>query len=356
MNIANMLENEAVMVKPVTNIVRVSVPATSANLGSGFDTAGIALAYADHLTFTLDEVLITQADRQTDAAVRVIIHGEGEHTLARDETHLVVSSFRKACRLFGLPALRFTLEAQNNIPQARGLGSSAEAIVAGVAAAWAFAYDGELSRETIFEIAAGIEGHPDNVAPAVFGGLTLSWKLSADEDAESLGLFDCQPVSSGFHTVRYDVADDIRVSVFVPDCELATQRARQALPDNVPYRDAVFNVARASLLPAAFADHAAITCAGESRNTMLLTATCDALHQSYRAHLMPQSWSLVQQLRAARFAAAISGAGPSVAVFHTLEDTKPLEDLALRYQNLSSWRVLHVDVDRNGVRVERGEY
>ncbi len=160
--------------KPVCNSVSVRVPATSANLGSGFDTAGIALDYADSLVFT---VVDNHSKNSLDYAgnVRVIIHGEGEDTLPKDETHLVVATFRKACKIFGLPNLRFTLEAHNRIPQARGMGSSAEAIVAAVAAAWAFAHEGELNREAIFEIAAAIEGHPDNVAPAVFGGLTMSW-------------------------------------------------------------------------------------------------------------------------------------------------------------------------------------
>ncbi len=102
-----------------------------------------------------------------------MIQGEGEDTLPRDETHLVVSTFRRLCQTFGLGA-RFHAEAHNNIPQARGMGSSAEAIVAGIAAAAAFAQDDDLNRDAVFELAAAIEGHPDNVAPAVYGGLTVS--------------------------------------------------------------------------------------------------------------------------------------------------------------------------------------
>ncbi|WP_032836763.1 homoserine kinase, partial [Gardnerella vaginalis] len=151
--------------KPVCNSVSVCVPATSANLGSGFDVAGIALDYADSLIFTLNDTLDDSQD------VRVIIHGEGESTLPKDETHLVVRAFRKACEAFDLPHLLFTLEAHNRIPQARGMGSSASAIVSGVAAAWAFAHNGDLNKQAIFELASSIEGHPDNVAPAVFGGL-----------------------------------------------------------------------------------------------------------------------------------------------------------------------------------------
>ena len=148
--------------EPICKQVKVRVPATSANLGSGFDTVGLALDYHDELTFTMC------ADPSNRAA-QVLIHGEGEDTLPRDETHLVVSTFRRACQTFGLGRFGFILEARNNIPQARGMGSSAEAIVAGIAAAAAFAHDDELDRDPVFELAAAIEGHPDNVAPAVYG-------------------------------------------------------------------------------------------------------------------------------------------------------------------------------------------
>lgn len=143
---------------PVTRKVRVKVPATSANLGSGFDTVGLALDYHDELEFTLS------AD-PVNTAAQVMIEGEGEDTLPRDETHLVVSTFRRACQTFGLGRVGFILQAHNNIPQARGMGSSAEAIVAGIAAAAAFAQDDDLNRDAVFELAAAIEGHPDNVAP-----------------------------------------------------------------------------------------------------------------------------------------------------------------------------------------------
>ena len=135
---------------PVTRKVRVKVPATSANLGSGFDTVGLALDYHDELEFTLS------AD-PVNTAAQVMIEGEGEDTLPRDETHLVVSTFRRACQTFGLGRVGFILQAHNNIPQARGMGSSAEAIVAGIAAAAAFAQDDDLNRDAVFELAAAID-------------------------------------------------------------------------------------------------------------------------------------------------------------------------------------------------------
>lgn len=341
--------------KPVCNSVSVCVPATSANLGSGFDVAGIALDYADSLVFTLNDTLDDSQD------VRVIIHGEGENTLPKDETHLVVRAFRKACEAFGLPRLRFTLEAHNRIPQARGMGSSASAIVSGVAAAWAFAHNGNLNKQAIFELASSIEGHPDNVAPAVFGGLTTSWK-NGDE----------------FHTVRYGVSKQIRATIFVPNFTLSTQMARQALPEKVPYVDAVFNVSRACLLPIAFGDfgdfgdsrdsaNSCDSCVKStlSRNDLLFTATQDAIHQPYRASLMQPTWDLVKALRDKGFAAAISGAGSCAAVFYeekspaTVDEnnatniSEKIEKIAEPLLSGCDWKVLHVHVDSIGVAITR---
>ena len=344
--------------KPVCNSVSVCVPATSANLGSGFDVAGIALDYADSLVFTLDDSLDDSQD------VRVIIHGEGEDTLPKDETHLVVRAFRKACEAFGLPRLRFTLEAHNRIPQARGMGSSASAIVAGVTAAWAFAHNGNLNKQAIFELAAAIEGHPDNVAPAVFGGLTTSWK-NGDE----------------FHTVRYGVSKQIRATIFVPNFTLSTQMARQALPEKVPYADAVFNVSRACLLPIAFGDFGDFSAFANSadsadscdscvkstlsRNDLLFTATQDAIHQPYRASLIQPTWDLVKALRDKGFAAAISGAGSCAAVFYeekseaSVEENnatnvnEKIEKIAKPLLDGFDWRILHAHVDSIGVAITR---
>lgn len=335
--------------KPVCNSVSVCVPATSANLGSGFDVAGIALDYSDSLVFTLDDSLDDSQD------VRVIISGEGEDTLPKDETHLVVRAFRKACEAFGLPRLRFTLEAHNRIPQARGMGSSASAIVSGVAAAWAFAHNGNLNKQAIFELASSIEGHPDNVAPAVFGGLTTSWK-NGDE----------------FHTVRYSVSKQIRATIFVPNFTLSTQMARQALPEKVPYADAVFNVSRACLLPIAFGDFgyacdSADSCVKStlSRNDLLFTATQDAIHQTYRASLMQPTWDLVKALRDKGFAAAISGAGSCAAVFYeeksqAAEEANNATNISEKIEKIAKpllvgcdWKILHVKIDSHGVTASR---
>lgn len=353
---------------PVTRRVHVRVPATSANLGSGFDTVGLALDYHDELTFTL-------SDDPADTDAHVNIEGEGAQTLPRDETHLVVSTFRRACRTFGLGRLGFTLEAHNRIPQARGMGSSAEAIVAGIAAAAAFAQEGELNRSAIFDLAATIEGHPDNVAPAVFGGLTVSWDFSTAEGVGSVPIPGGEPLHGGFHTVNYPVDPAITAAVFVPDYELSTEKARQALPATLPYRDAVYNVSRVGLLPAAMnpgALAAATTSSDGSdadggiaasvtpsalaatANTLLYTATQDKLHQPYRAALMEPSWNLIERFRSHGYAAAVSGAGPCVLVLHYGDAREAIDAIATEDLASGHWRVLHLPIDTTGVTVERG--
>lgn len=353
---------------PVTRRVHVRVPATSANLGSGFDTVGLALDYHDELTFTL-------SDDPADTDAHVNIEGEGAQTLPRDETHLVVSTFRRACRTFGLGRLGFTLEAHNRIPQARGMGSSAEAIVAGIAAAAAFAQEGELNRSAIFDLAATIEGHPDNVAPAVFGGLTVSWDFSTAEGVGSVPIPGGEPLHGGFHTVNYPVDPAIAAAVFVPDYELSTEKARQALPATLPYRDAVYNVSRVGLLPAAMNPGAlaAATTASDgsdtdggvaasvtpsalaaTANTLLYTATQDKLHQPYRAALMEPSWNLIERFRSHGYAAAVSGAGPCVLVLHYGDAREAIDAIAAEDLASGHWRVLHLPIDTTGVTVERG--
>ena len=329
---------------PVTRKVRVKVPATSANLGSGFDTVGLALDYHDELEFTLS------AD-PVNTAAQVMIEGEGEDTLPRDETHLVVSTFRRACQTFGLGRVGFILQAHNNIPQARGMGSSAEAIVAGIAAAAAFAQDDDLNRDAVFELAAAIEGHPDNVAPAVYGGLTMSWDMETAEGVGSVPIPGGEPMHNGFHTINYRVADDLTAAVFVPDYELSTEKARQALPASVPYHDAVFNVSRVGLLPGAM--NPSVLHGSLDANAVLFSATQDCLHQPYRKDLMAPSWELIESLRDHGYAAAVSGAGPCVLVLHDGDARADIERIAGDQLASGHWRVLHLTVNTTGVTVRR---
>ena len=336
---------------PICNSVHVRVPATSANLGSGFDTVGLALDYHDELTFTLN-------DDPNDGIARVIIHGEGADTLPRDETHLVVSTFRRACATFGLGRLGFTLEATNNIPQARGMGSSAEAIVAGIAAAAAFAQTGDLNRPAVFDMAAQIEGHPDNVAPAVFGGLTVSWDFETAEGVGSVAVPGGEPLHGGFHAVNYPVDPSITAAVFVPDYELSTEKARQALPRELPYKDAVYNGACGCASEAVTNIHEpvpaeAFAAAAAQANALLFAATQDKLHQPYRGALMPPSTDLIAMFRAKGYAAAVSGAGPCVLVLHYGDAREAIDQLASEQLASGRWRVLHLPINTAGVEIGR---
>lgn len=328
--------------KPVCRQVRVHVPATSANLGSGFDAVGLALEYFDDLCFTVN----AQAG---DPGITVDISGEGEQTLPRDSTNLVVSTFMRSRRTFGLEPFGFNLSCENHIPQARGLGSSAEAIVAGISAAAAFAQPAKINRSTVFELAAGIEGHPDNVAPAVFGGLTASWRFSTPEGVGATPMPGGEPLHAGFHAVTYPVDPELTATVFIPTTQLATARARHILPDSVPREDAIYNVSRAALFSAALNPG---ICSGEVEpNALLFSATQDRLHQQYRKTLMEPSWKLICDLRARGYAAAVSGAGPSVLVLHYGDDHGMIQAAAGERPDAGDWRMLQLPINSTGVRV-----
>lgn len=258
--------------------VAVRVPATSANLGPGFDTLGLALSVYDELTVTALEA----------GRLEIEVEGAGADAVPRDATHLVVRSIAYAFDAMGqgLPGLR--LEGRNVIPHGRGLGSSGAAVVSGLLAAKGL-LEGivDIDADTLLRLATELEGHPDNVAPALFGGLTIAWV-----DA------------SGPQHKKLLVHRGVSPIVFVPEFTMSTSVARSLQPLHVSREDAVFNVSRSALLIAA------LTQSPE----LLMAATEDKLHQSYRAAAMPETDKLVQALRAAGFAAVVSGAGPSVLV------------------------------------------
>ncbi|ROO89875.1 homoserine kinase [Actinocorallia herbida] len=261
--------------------VTVEVPATSANLGPGFDSLGLALTYFDEVTVEL-----------AGTGVEIVIEGEGADLADLGEEHLIVKVFRLAwSRIGGAPDPRgLRLTCVNRIPHSRGMGSSSAAIVAGITAARALHPASEgFSDDDALALATEIEGHPDNVAPCLAGGLTIAW---TGED-------------TGTRLVRLDV--DVPVTVFVPDQRLATERARGLLPETVSHADAAANSARAALLIAALTSKLGYD--------VLLDATEDRLHQSYRAPAMPGSAALVERLRRAGVPAVISGAGPTVLAF-----------------------------------------
>ncbi len=257
--------------------VRVRVAASSANLGPGFDALALALTLHDDV----------QA-RVADEGLVVEVSGEGA-ALARDETHLVVRAMREAFnRLGGQPA-GLELSCTNRIPHGRGLGSSAAAIVAGVLLARALVAGGDdaMPDDVVLALAASVEGHPDNVAACLLGGLTVAWTEAATARA-----------------IRVPSDDSLVPVVFVPPFEASTAQARGLLPETVSHRDAAFTAGRSALLVAALG----------GASEALFAATEDRLHQPYRAPAMPEAAGLVAELRAAGLASVISGAGPSVLV------------------------------------------
>jgi homoserine kinase len=254
--------------------VHVRVPATSANLGPGFDALGLALALHN-------EVVAAEAE-----GVTVKIEGEGADRLARDAGNVVARGVKLAYEAAGRPFTGCALECVNRIPTARGLGSSAAAWVGGLVAGNAL-MGSPLSREALLGLAARAEGHPDNVAAAIFGGLTVSCGTP-----------------EGVTAVTLPVTKSLAWVVLVPEVTSATAEARALLPRSVPREDAVFNVQRVALLLAAL--QAALPAA-------LSVALEDRLHQPYRLKLFP--W-LPEVATAARAAGALgcvlSGAGPSL--------------------------------------------
>lgn len=256
--------------------VRVRTPATSANLGPGFDTFGLGLGL-------YDDVVV----RVADSGLHIDIAGEGAETLPRDESHLLVRSLRAAFDLLGGQPRGLEVVCANRIPHGRGLGSSSAAICAGIVAARAVAIGGaeRLDDRAMLELASEIEGHPDNVAACLLGGFTIAWT-----EAEA------------GRAIRLEPSPSIVPVVFVPSKPVLTETARGLLPRMVPHVDAAANVGRAALLVEALT----------RRPELLLAATEDRLHQEYRAPAMPESVELVRRLRADGVPAVISGAGPTV--------------------------------------------
>ena len=302
------------MTSIISRKVTVKVPATSANLGPGFDTLGMALSYYDEL--------IVEAVAGSGAVVEV--HGEGAGEVATDEKNLVVKSIAYTFAKYGqkLPGLKLT--AHNIIPHGRGMGSSGAAVVSGIVAAKGL-LDGlvEISDEDLLTIATELEGHPDNVAPALFGGLTIAWE---DE--------------SGPHHKKLFVHRGVSPLELVPNHKMSTALARSLQPESVPHDDAVFNVSRSALLIAA------LTQSPE----LLLAATEDRLHQDYRAAAMPETDAIVKLMREHGHAAVVSGAGPSVLVLAS-DPAQRLEAAKLAAKHYPDWQALLLAVDFKGATV-----
>jgi homoserine kinase len=307
----------------VTGPVRVRVPATSANLGPAFDCAGLALTRHDVLEFEV-----------APSGLSVEVSGVGAGDLPTDESHLVVRAFRAACAELGWAPPGLRVVAENSIPQGRGMGSSAAAVVAGVVGAWALCPDvGTIDQDAVLRLTTELEGHPDNVAPCLLGGATLSWMAP-----------------QGAHATRLDVDPSVVPVVLVPSGTLSTHLARGLLPDSVPHADAAHAAGRAALLVHALTREPAL----------LLAATEDRLHQQQRTAAMPESLALVDRLRKRGLAAVISGAGPSVLVLARKrsadggEPTPAVDLQAIGEVAPPEWTVLPLAVDLDGARVLAG--
>ncbi len=289
--------------------VQVRVPATSANLGPGFDSAGLALSLHD-------DVFV----RVVDHGLRVDVAGEGADTVARTEGNLVVSSLRASFDRLGGQPLGLEVVCTNRIPHARGLGSSSAAIVGAVLAARALVSGGDelLDDDACLQLANELEGHPDNVAACLLGGATFAWESGGRAGA-----------------VRHDTHPDLAPVAFVPAVQSSTKTVRGLLPATVPYADAVLNASRAALLPHALTRDL----------SLLLTATEDRLHQGYRAPAMPPTAELVGQLRGQGVAAVVSGAGPTVLALVSRDQRAGL------LLDRDGWTVLPLDVEPRGATV-----
>ena len=295
--------------------VTVKVPATTANLGPGLDTLGLALSLYDDLEVSVRD----------EPGAFVDVHGVGEGEVPTDETNLVVASIAYTFAAYGIEMPGLHLVAHNNIPHGRGLGSSGAAIVSGIMAAKGL-LEGivDIDSDALLRIATELEGHPDNVAPALFGGLTIAW--TAAEGPKHKKLIVHRGVSP---------------LVCVPESTMSTKLARSLQPQSVPHEDAIFNVSRSALLIAALIQSP----------ELLLDATEDKLHQSYRASAMVDTGNLIGILREHGMAAVVSGAGPSVLVLAS-DPTQRLLAVDLVENNAATrWQTLMLAVDFKGATV-----
>ncbi len=300
--------------------VLVRVPASSANLGPGFDSLGLALGL-------YDEIEVSALD--TDG-LHVEVDGEGAGSVPCDERHLVVRAMRTAWHMSGatedgsVPS-GIALRCRNAIPHSRGLGSSAAAAVAGAVAAIVLAgRDPEVERDTLLQVTAGMEGHADNAAASLFGGFVVAWETAGN-------------TAERFHAVSLEVHRDIRPVALVAGVESLTSTTRGLLPERVPLIDAAFTGSRTALAVLAFTQ----------RPELLMVATEDRLHQGYRRPAYPESADLVDALRAHGVPAVISGAGPTVLA---LTDDGTVPDGI----DIDGFTALPLSVDGTGVVVETG--
>jgi homoserine kinase len=268
------------------------VPASSANLGPGFDSLGLALSLYDEI----------QAET-TDSGLTIEVTGEGAGQVPDDESHLVVRAIRRGLAAGGVSVSGLNIKCRNVIPHSRGLGSSAAAVVGGLAVAnGLIAQSGSqpLTLEQLVQLSSEFEGHPDNASAAVLGGAVVSY-------TEPGPVYAAAPLT---------LHPDIHLFPAIPQIRSSTAETRAVLPEVIPHKDATFNVSRAALLVVALTQ----------RPDLLMAATEDVMHQPQRAAAMPASAEYLAMLRRSGVAAVLSGAGPAVIAFST-EPELPAEVL-----------------------------
>lgn len=287
---------------------RVKVPGSSANLGPGFDTLGLALSIYD----TLEVEVI-------ESGLEVEIFGEGADDLPRDSSNLIVKAINSGLIAADVQAPGLRVVCHNQIPQSRGLGSSAAAAAAGVVAANTLA-GSPLDEDTVVQLSSEFEGHPDNAGASVLGGAVVSW-TDIPVDGRS---------KPSYRAVRIPVDESIKAVALVPDFHASTNAVRKVLPSHVTHTDARFNVSRTAVMTAALQHHP----------HLLFEGTRDRLHQPYRADVLPVTAEWVNRLRNRGYAAYLSGAGPTALVLIT----EPIEPALLDDARAAGLRVIELDV------------
>lgn len=293
---------------PVGRKATVKVPASTANLGPGFDTLGLALGLYDYVTAEVIE-----------SGLEVEVTGEGEGEVPLDERHLVVRALRATLKEADVTVPGLRVSCTNSIPQSRGLGSSAAAATAGVAAGNGLA-GFTLDKQAQVQIASTFEGHPDNAGASVLGAGVVSWTNTPIDGVSA----------PAYHARRIDVHPDIKATAFIPDFHASTEAIRRVLPSDISHVDARFNVSRTAVMTVALRDDP----------ELLWEGTRDRMHQTYRAEVLPVTAEWVNRLRNLGYPAFLSGAGPTILVL----STEPVDSALVEEARGRGMKVLELDI------------
>lgn len=297
-------------------MIRVKVPATTANLGPGFDCMGMALKIYNYIEL-----------EPIDKGLEINIKGITDETIPKDENNLVFISMKKVFDRLNYHPEGLRINLTNNIPLARGLGSSAACIVGGMLAANYLA-DNSLSIKQVIEMATELEGHPDNVVPAIIGGMTV-----------------CSLNDKIIEYVKINLPQELKLCVMVPDFKLSTKQAREVLPQKLSREDAVFNIGRASML---------VACMAAGKFDLMWNSMQDRVHQPYRKKLIPGMDEIFDAAkRAGAHGMFISGAGPTLIAIISGDDESFKEQMESVVSSLrEDWTVNIVDPCSQGAKVE----